>query len=153
MKKIIILLTLILTVFSVNFYSAQDSDGDGILNTVDLDDDNDGILDSNEGLNCATFTSAGTLNITKLQGTGSVSGINENDIYLFSSYLTGSNGSVYDLVFEVLDLSPGVTAATFNTTSILLNVQAVNNPYIRYRVHFVLLQQPILREQPLQFLI
>lgn len=28
---------------------AQDIDGDGVLDTVDLDNDNDGILDSNEG--------------------------------------------------------------------------------------------------------
>jgi len=33
--------------------NAQDSDGDGIANTVDLDDDNDGILDTAEGLNCS----------------------------------------------------------------------------------------------------
>ncbi|MFK8060884.1 MAG: hypothetical protein AB8B78_12435, partial [Polaribacter sp.] len=28
---------------------AQDTDGDGIADTVDLDDDNDGILDADEG--------------------------------------------------------------------------------------------------------
>ena len=31
-------------VFSVNSY-AQDTDGDNIINSIDLDDDNDGILD------------------------------------------------------------------------------------------------------------
>ena len=34
-------------VFAVNSY-AQDTDGDNIINSIDLDDDNDGILDSSE---------------------------------------------------------------------------------------------------------
>lgn len=36
-----------------------DSDGDGIPNSLDLDDDNDGILDSNEG--CTTTVTVGTV--------------------------------------------------------------------------------------------
>ena len=47
-NKSINLLTLILLVMlsvnNVHAQSATDTDGDGILNTVDLDDDNDGIL-------------------------------------------------------------------------------------------------------------
>lgn len=39
---------LILFIFSINNFQAQDTDGDGITNTVDLDDDNDGILDTLE---------------------------------------------------------------------------------------------------------
>ena len=33
-----------------------DTDGDGIPDETDLDDDNDGILDTNDGLNCGTST-------------------------------------------------------------------------------------------------
>jgi len=39
---------LLMSVLSINLIYAQDTDGDGVLNTVDLDDDNDGIPDSVE---------------------------------------------------------------------------------------------------------
>ncbi len=42
----VVFLTLILYAFTTPIY-AQDSDGDGINDNVDLDDDNDGILDTN----------------------------------------------------------------------------------------------------------
>lgn len=40
---------LVFFVLSTNQVYAQDSDGDGIANLLDLDDDNDGILDINDG--------------------------------------------------------------------------------------------------------
>ena len=53
--------------------SAQDTDGDGILNSVDLDDDNDGILDCIErGLGNASISS-----IFKLNGNATVVSNNE----------------------------------------------------------------------------
>ena len=36
------------TIGSINIYSCDDADGDGVVNTLDLDSDNDGIFDVNE---------------------------------------------------------------------------------------------------------
>ena len=80
-KKINLLLTAALlcgTIFasgqcqtSFGSLPGQDWDGDGIANYLDKDDDNDGILDVNEGFagnyNCGTFTPAtnsGTIGVT-----------------------------------------------------------------------------------------
>ena len=54
-------LFLILLVFSSIYINAQcvnatDCDGDGIVNSIDLDDDNDGILDTDE-FSCPTLAS------------------------------------------------------------------------------------------------
>lgn len=53
MKKINIIfnarvLALIFLLFSFTVVYAQDTDGDGIANSIDLDDDNDGIIDAIE---------------------------------------------------------------------------------------------------------
>ncbi|NAS30970.1 LruC domain-containing protein [Flavobacteriaceae bacterium R38] len=53
-----------------------DCDGDGIINQVDLDDDNDGILDTDEG--CLTSADI----IADFTRTGDVSVINDNEIQL-----------------------------------------------------------------------
>ncbi|VXB33486.1 hypothetical protein [Chryseobacterium sp. 8AT] len=78
---------LLLLFVSFNYLSAQnmgsldDFDGDGIINSMDLDDDNDGILDVNERLNSSTnaiingnfgtnTASGGNLNNWITNGTG-----------------------------------------------------------------------------------
>ena len=43
-----------------DFSSCADSDGDGILDSVDLDDDNDGIPDTEENISCITTTDLNT---------------------------------------------------------------------------------------------
>jgi hypothetical protein len=48
MKLKLLLLTLFI---SINLAYSQDTDGDGVLDSADLDDDNDGILDNNEMVN------------------------------------------------------------------------------------------------------
>ncbi len=51
MKKIVLFKALLFCgLFFTNATFAQDYDGDGIADSVDLDDDNDGILDTEEGL-------------------------------------------------------------------------------------------------------
>ncbi|MBD3903037.1 hypothetical protein NAL32_08345 [Chryseobacterium sp. Ch-15] len=56
---------------SFNYLSAQnmgsndDFDGDGIINSIDIDDDNDGILDATESPNCF-YTSAEATKISSV---------------------------------------------------------------------------------------
>lgn len=47
--QVIAVLALFLTITNNNYAQSIDSDGDGIINRMDLDDDNDGILDITEG--------------------------------------------------------------------------------------------------------
>ncbi|EJL73824.1 hypothetical protein PMI13_01344, partial [Chryseobacterium populi] len=56
MKKKIIIFFILLCITGFNKAHAQDTDGDGIVNTSDLDDDNDGILDLDEG--CGNIVSS-----------------------------------------------------------------------------------------------
>ena len=79
MKKILFLFILSFLLIGNNLSAQTDSDGDGIINTIDLDDDNDGILDRDEA-DCA-FTGinlqVSSLNITNIPQTSStVNGIN-----------------------------------------------------------------------------
>ena len=55
-------LVVFLLLFSFSIIFAQDRDGDGIVNSLDLDSDNDGILDIFEGLtsNIPDFSSLST---------------------------------------------------------------------------------------------
>jgi len=63
MKSTLLFKTLFLIVFlSGNMTYSQDSDGDGILDSVDLDDDNDGILDTVEGITFMALDIEQTLN-------------------------------------------------------------------------------------------
>lgn len=55
-SKSLLSIIFLLGIFSVQNISAQDSDADGIDNTTDLDDDNDGIPDLEEGVTCAIST-------------------------------------------------------------------------------------------------
>ena len=61
------------TVFAVDAASDTDSDGDSILNSIDIDDDNDGILDAQEG--DGDFDSDGIINRLDLDADGD--GIND----------------------------------------------------------------------------
>ncbi len=54
-KLYLLLLLLIVNGFTIYSQTANDIDGDGILNTADLDDDNDGILDIVEDSACIIF--------------------------------------------------------------------------------------------------
>jgi len=45
--------------FGINL--AADTDGDGIINANDVDDDNDGILDVDEGLSTDSFSPDSTI--------------------------------------------------------------------------------------------
>ncbi|MFY0481076.1 DUF11 domain-containing protein [Flavobacterium sp. PLA-1-15] len=80
-----------------NECASVDSDGDGITNDVDLDDDNDGILDTDEGY--AISTSVYTMNIPS-----SVTNANAS---------FGTNGGSFNLVYN---LTSGTAVAGLGTS-------------------------------------
>ena len=64
-NKIVLILFLL---FSINTFSqsSTDTDGDGIVNAIDLDDDNDGILDYIEDGGTLNCTNGSTINSTRV---------------------------------------------------------------------------------------
>ncbi len=78
---VLAVLTLSLNTATAQFAPTDDFDGDGVTNDVDLDDDNDGILDTDE--NCLT---SGVLDFNTLAGASATPG---NDTLL--STTVGSN--------------------------------------------------------------
>ncbi len=75
---------------------AQDSDNDGVNNTIDLDDDNDGILDTDE--NCGTNYSGPTFS-GELLGTNSTPDIQNQGVGDSFTYtlIDASNSNIYSL--------------------------------------------------------
>jgi len=106
-----------------NYTHAQDSDGDGVADTADLDDDNDGILDSIE---CTAGGGSGSIVAVSQTVNGmdnlpvTIDGLNcstsPNEIdfnltpFTFNSGALVSNLTVY-VKFDVLDLDGGCSGS------------------------------------------
>jgi len=89
---------------SSNVCNLQDSDGDSIIDLIDQDDDNDGILDINEGLGINNFDCS----IPTLAFSNPVLEIGDGDsvgsIFRFSNAVTG-----FDILAEIIAIDPNVT--------------------------------------------
>lgn len=83
-----------------------DFDNDGVNNTLDLDDDNDGILDTDEG--AEQYTTSSPTAFTQVSGSGSNTDVEVNDVYLYEDFLT-LDGTNYDMRAEILETSTGAT--------------------------------------------
>ncbi|WP_333852230.1 lectin-like domain-containing protein [Epilithonimonas sp.] len=103
------------TACSVNVLVDEDTDGDGIGNSEDLDDDNDGILDTVEDA-CAT---EGIPILTETFGTGA----RTNDPYVLRHGYTAT-GTINDGFYAVTN-SPDATD-TWNKTDLTGNLDAGN---------------------------
>lgn len=96
MKKILLYKLLIVLVLLIsNNIFAQDSDGDGIADSVDLDDDNDGILDTYECSATINFNSAAKLTATDLKD------VKAGEKVIYSNALLYQN-KYYDLILTIL---------------------------------------------------
>jgi len=84
-----------------------DCDGDGVLNQADLDDDNDGILDTDEG-ECGVFEFRLNGNpVTQIAGTGSTAQVASGDIYRVSNGLLNTTTSTsYDIYYSIINRTP-----------------------------------------------
>lgn len=112
----------------------KDTDGDGYIDSVDLDDDNDGILDTDEcGQTFVGFEgSATTFSVL----TGTAAGLGAGDKILRTNAVS-LNGTNYDAVITINKIS-GETLS-FDTGNSRLNLAgpANNNNYVTYSIVFV----------------
>jgi hypothetical protein len=137
MKYKLLHLILFLVLFSVPQFSfSQDTDGDGIADIFDADDDNDGILDSVEqGSFLITTNECGaqddfdfTASPTEIIGDGSMGSLLENEVFRFTNIAPGVDGllkinSRVDATCPLLDdnssqteyLKPGVRSGSLST--------------------------------------
>ncbi|MFD2564666.1 beta strand repeat-containing protein, partial [Aquimarina rubra] len=107
-----VLLTLFLLLLIPNSSFGQDTDSDLIADSVDQDDDNDGILDTDEGLNCSgAFINVGSAPGGNQNGVGAI-----NDIYDF-------DGVDVDLTAVVNQVDGGVLSQLLVEDATSLRVQ------------------------------
>ncbi len=95
---IILLLVPLLSLTSVAY--AQDTDGDTVLDAVDLDDDNDGITDLLEGHSTANTIVLDTTP-TLLSGTGTIGDAAVGDFIFYDNAVT-DGVTTFDVVVEVI---------------------------------------------------
>lgn len=119
MKNNILIFFILSFLLIGNNLSAQtDSDGDGIINTIDLDDDNDGILDADENSCIASSKIEGTPIFINDFGTGP----RTTDPYVLNhTYTTGdANDGFYNV------RTSGTTGANHTRTNVTGNKDAGN---------------------------
>jgi VCBS repeat-containing protein len=120
---------------------APDTDGDGFADFLDIDDDNDGILDTVEGDRIVTYN-AGTANIlinNTINGTGVSTVINTGDTVRYQNIDT-INGTSIDMLVTIIQAGntlPG--EVKINASGGLeLTSAASRDPFVRYTVTPVL---------------
>ncbi len=119
MKNNILIFFILSFLLIGNNLSAQtDSDGDGIINTIDLDDDNDGILDADENTCIASSKIEGTPIFINDFGTGPKT----TDPYVLNH--TYTSGEAGDGFYNVR--TSGTTGATHTRTNATGNKDAGN---------------------------
>ena len=102
-----------------------DTDGDGINDDVDIDDDNDGILDYVESLGfepsatvgdpSCTFPSVSFQNPVYITGTGSGSGTVGSQ-FRFENVAT-LDGNILDAIVEITDITGGASLISIDNSS------------------------------------
>ncbi|MDA9069787.1 hypothetical protein N9B67_01760 [Algibacter sp.] len=138
MKTSLLFKTLFLIVFlSGNMTYSQDSDGDGILDSVDLDDDNDGIIDTYE---CSSAIQFGEPSLLTAQD---LADVKVGEKVIFSNALLFQNQD-YDLVVTVtskqgdFSIDCSISSSTYNLEGIKADsFDASQNEYFTYSFDLV----------------
>lgn len=115
---------------------SDDFDGDGVINSQDLDDDNDGILDTVEN-SASTIILSGFELLYSVDGSGNLS---VGSRAIVRNTIT-SSGILYHAIVEITGtggLAPNGTVGITNTKYIALrDVIPANNSYYTYTLKFV----------------
>ena len=138
MKKIILFKVLLLSGFLfTNISYAQDSDGDGIVDSVDLDDDNDGIIDTYE---CSSAIQFGDPSLLTAQD---LADVKVGEKVIFSNALLFQN-QYYDLVVTITSkqgdfvINCSISSSTYNLEGIKVDsFDASQNEYFTYSFDLV----------------
>jgi gliding motility-associated-like protein len=135
LSKSFLLIFLFAFMTITNAQTPTDIDGDGILNTVDLDDDNDGILDTVESV--ITYIQLDGFRAfypATIPSTGLVTG----NRLIKRNALTYLNAS-YDAVLEFTDIhAVSGWVKLLNSGDIALeDIYAYENPYFAYTIKFL----------------
>ena len=150
LKRLFLIFTFFTLLASYNVI-AQDTDGDGVDDLYDLDDDNDGILDTDEcayeeltssdGSSWTIYGSTRAYDGTV--GSSSYYNIVAGEVYLKTGFFTDSDGNIYDLAMDYVG-SSSTSGTLSGTVSLLTNNFSLrrgdpsNNEYFEVRMYFVL---------------
>ena len=117
-----------------NCYSlfGTDSDQDGIVDGIDLDDDNDGILDSRENPSEIDFGGARTLLVGSSQ-----SNLLVGHKVLYDDAIRDCNDIVYDAVITITSITSGVTVAANSNGIDISGAIPSQNDYTTFTISVV----------------
>ncbi len=124
-----LLFSLFMALFVFNFSFAQDTDGDGIPDSTDIDDDNDGIIDTYECSASIQFNNASLLTATDLDD------VKAGEKVMYSNALFFQN-QYYDIVLTVLTINGSYTVNCNNELRVS-TFDSSSDDYVTYSFDLV----------------
>jgi len=109
-----------------------DTDGDGIIDGEDLDDDNDGILDVDESPATITFSNSRNILVGYDLGDLKVS-----DVVVYNNAVRDCDDIRYDITIEVTSISPGVNVEASPDGMIINNASASDDDHFTFTLSVV----------------
>ncbi len=113
--------------------SGEDTDKDGIVDEQDYDDDNDGILDVDESPASIDFSNSRE---SLLPGSD-INDLVVGDYVLYSDALRDCDDILYDLVINVLSISPGTTVYASVEGMLVANASAAEDDHFTFTLSVV----------------
>ncbi|TGV02312.1 LamG domain-containing protein [Flavivirga rizhaonensis] len=124
-----LLFSLFMVFFVYNYSFAQDTDGDGIDDSVDIDDDNDGIIDTYECSASIQFNNASLLTATDL------SDVKAGEKVVYSNALYFQN-QYYDIVLTIITINGSYTVDCNNELRVS-TFDSSSDDYVTYSFDLV----------------
>ncbi|GAA3600498.1 hypothetical protein GCM10022396_17380 [Flavivirga amylovorans] len=118
-----------MALFVYNYSFAQDSDGDGIDDSVDIDDDNDGIIDTYECSASIQFNNASLLTATDLYD------VKAGEKVVYSNALFYQN-KYYDIILTIININGSYTVDCNNELRVS-TFDSSSDDYVSYSFDLV----------------
>ncbi|AUP79152.1 LamG domain-containing protein [Flavivirga eckloniae] len=130
MRQTLLFRILFITVlFLANTLYAQDSDGDGVPDSIDIDDDNDGIIDTYECSAAIQFNSASALTAADL------SDVKAGEKVVYSNAILFQN-KYYDIVLTIITINGSYTVDCNNELRVS-TFDSSSDDYVTYSFDLV----------------